>query len=85
MEVLPTAEQIVQWIVEHPESAVTEMTKAAINDLNSLSFSGYQTDSESLSCSEYEATSEPLVSFILDLLKTNCLTLIYFADKVCKT
>lgn len=68
MEVLPTADQIVQWILEHPETAGNEMTKAAINDLNSLSFSGYQTDSESLSCSEYEATSEPLVSFIFELI-----------------
>lgn len=46
MEVTPTADQIVQWIIDHPEIAQADMSKTALNELNSLSMNEVQSDSE---------------------------------------
>lgn len=52
VEILPTAEQVVQWIIDHPESIVDEDSKGALNKINSSNMvSGVDSDNES-TCSE---------------------------------
>lgn len=51
VEILPTAEQVVQWIIDHPDSIVDEDTKGALNKINSFNVVSIDSDNES-TCSE---------------------------------
>lgn len=51
VEVLPTAEQVVQWIIDHPESIVDEDSKETLNKINSGNVAAVDSDNES-TCSE---------------------------------
>ncbi|KAG5682896.1 hypothetical protein PVAND_012214 [Polypedilum vanderplanki] len=52
VEILPTAEQVVQWIIDHPESIVDEDSKCVLNKINSFNVaSAIDSDNDS-TCSE---------------------------------
>lgn len=51
VEILPTAEQVVQWIIEHPETIVDEDSKETLNKINSGNVAAFDSDNES-TCSE---------------------------------
>lgn len=52
VEILPTTEQVVQWIIDHPESNMDEDSKETLNKINSgNAISGADSDNES-TCSE---------------------------------
>lgn len=52
VEILPTAEQVVQWIIDHPESIVDEDSKGTLNKINSFNVvTAIDSDNES-TCSE---------------------------------
>lgn len=51
VEVLPTAEQVVQWIIDHPETIVDEDSKDTLNKINSGNVAPVDSDNES-TCSE---------------------------------
>jgi E3 ubiquitin-protein ligase HERC2 len=52
VEMLPTTEQVVQWIIDHPESIVDEDVKGTLNKINSFNVATtIDSDNESV-CSE---------------------------------
>lgn len=52
VEILPTAEQVVQWIIDHPELIMDEDTKGTLNKINSFNVaSAIDSDNDS-TCSE---------------------------------
>lgn len=52
VEILPTTEQVVQWIIDHPEAIVDEDSKGMLNKINSFNVvSTIDSDNES-TCSE---------------------------------
>lgn len=52
VEILPTPEQVVQWIIDHPESIVDEDSKGALNKLNSFNVATTIDSDNDSTCSE---------------------------------
>lgn len=52
VEILPTPEQVVQWIIDHPESIVDEDAKGALNKINSFNVASTVDSDNDSTCSE---------------------------------
>ncbi|CRL02239.1 CLUMA_CG015120, isoform A [Clunio marinus] len=58
VEILPTAEQVVQWIIDHPESVMDEDSKGTLNKINSFNVvTTIDSDNESTSSENLNSSS----------------------------